>query len=103
MPSSRESASSFAESASVGVGSSFHAETAGSAASSPRSSSISPDRAPKDSSRASAGLLFPEKHMLADEIELWEAFDTVEPAAILTLDDVPVVVVYRRGSPGSED
>lgn len=62
-----------------------------------------PDWQPANASRASAGLLFPEKHMLADEIELWEAFDTVEPAAVLTLDDVPVVVVYRRGSPGSED
>lgn len=62
-----------------------------------------PSWQPANASRASAGLLFPEKHMLSDEIELWEAFDTVEPAAMLTLDDVPVVLVYRRGSLGPPD
>lgn len=55
-----------------------------------------PDWSPVNPSRASAGLLFPELHMLSDEIELWEQLDTNTPAALLTLDDVPVVLLYRR-------
>ncbi|MFV8752114.1 phospholipid carrier-dependent glycosyltransferase [Nannocystaceae bacterium ST9] len=58
-----------------------------------------PDWQPANAGRANASLLFPEKHMLADEIELWEQLDTVAPAAMLTLDDVPVVLVYRRAGP----
>ncbi len=55
-----------------------------------------PDWQPANTSRASAGLLFPEQHMLSDEIELWDQLGTVEPSAMLTLDDVPLVLVYRR-------
>ncbi|NJK32361.1 MAG: hypothetical protein HC927_08105 [Deltaproteobacteria bacterium] len=55
-----------------------------------------PDWQPANPGRASLGLLFPEQHMLADEIELWEEFGTVQPAAVLTLDDVPVAIVYER-------
>jgi hypothetical protein len=42
-------------------------------------------------------------HMLSDEIELWEQLDTNTPAAVLTLDDVPVVLLYRRGTPGERE
>lgn len=62
-----------------------------------------PDWTPANPSRASAGLYFPEMHMLSDEIELWEQLDTNTPAAVLTLDDVPVVLLYRRGTPGDAE
>ncbi|MCA9687659.1 MAG: hypothetical protein KC457_36205, partial [Myxococcales bacterium] len=45
--------------------------------------------------RAQAGLFFPEMHMLSDEIALWERMGTA-PVMVLTLDDVPVTVVYAR-------
>ena len=45
--------------------------------------------------RADAALLFPEKHMLSDEIAIWEALGTTQPAMVVTLDDVPVTIVYR--------
>ncbi|KIG19250.1 hypothetical protein DB30_03806 [Enhygromyxa salina] len=51
---------------------------------------------PNGLGRADAALLFPEKHMLSDEIEIWDRFGTVQPAMVLTLDDVPVTIVYQR-------
>lgn len=54
---------------------------------------------PAAPSRAELGLIFPERHMLSDEIELWEHMDTAAPSMVLTLDDVPVTVVYRRRGP----
>ncbi len=62
-----------------------------------------PDWQPANASRARAGLLFPEKHMLADELELWEDFGTVQPSAVLTLDDVPVALMYSRDSIDSDE
>lgn len=44
-------------------------------------------------SQAKAALLFPERHMVRDTVELRERFGPA-PAMILTLDDVPVTVVY---------
>jgi hypothetical protein len=46
--------------------------------------------------RADAALLFPEMHMLSDEIAIWEQLGTVQPSMVLTLDDVPVTIVYQR-------
>jgi 4-amino-4-deoxy-L-arabinose transferase-like glycosyltransferase len=46
--------------------------------------------------RADAALLFPEMHMLGDEIAIWESFGTVRPTMVLTLDDVPITIVYER-------
>ena len=46
--------------------------------------------------RAEAALLFPEMHMLSDEIAIWESLDTVQPSMVLTLDDVPITIVYER-------
>ena len=45
---------------------------------------------------ADAALLFPEMHMLSDEIAIWASFGTVQPSMLLTLDDVPVTIVYER-------
>jgi 4-amino-4-deoxy-L-arabinose transferase-like glycosyltransferase len=46
--------------------------------------------------RADAALLFPEMHMLSDEIAIWESFGTTAPSMVLTLDDVPLTIVYER-------
>ena len=46
--------------------------------------------------RADAALMFPEKHMLSEEIAIWDSFGTTQPAMVLTLDDVPVTIVYQR-------
>jgi hypothetical protein len=46
--------------------------------------------------RADAALLFPEMHMLSDEIAIWESLGTVQPSMVLTLDDVPITIVYER-------
>jgi len=51
---------------------------------------------PSGLARADAALLFPEQHMLSDEIAIWESFGTAQPAMVLSLDDVPVAVVYER-------
>ena len=45
---------------------------------------------------ADVALLFPEKHMLADEIAIWESFGTTQPSMVITLDDVPIAIVYER-------
>jgi 4-amino-4-deoxy-L-arabinose transferase-like glycosyltransferase len=55
-----------------------------------------PNWTPSAISRADTALLFPEKHMLSDEIEIWESFGTTRPAMVITLDDVPITVVYQR-------
>jgi hypothetical protein len=46
--------------------------------------------------RADAALLFPEMHMLSDEIAIWDSLGTVQPSMVLTLDDVPITIVYER-------
>jgi hypothetical protein len=46
--------------------------------------------------RADVALLFPEQHTLSDELAIWAAFGTTQPAMILTLDEVPIALVYRR-------
>jgi hypothetical protein len=46
--------------------------------------------------RADAALLFPEMHMLSDELAIWENLGTVQPSMVLTLDDVPITIVYER-------
>lgn len=55
-----------------------------------------PSWQPSGIGRADAALLFPEKHMLSDEIAIWDNLGTVQPAMVLTLDDVPVAIVYQR-------
>lgn len=54
-----------------------------------------PGLEPAAPGRARAALLFHEKHMSADEIELWNALGTTAPASVLTLDDVPLTSSYR--------
>jgi 4-amino-4-deoxy-L-arabinose transferase-like glycosyltransferase len=46
-------------------------------------------------SRARAALLFHERHMLSDEIAVWNTLGTTSPSAVLTLDDVPLTSLYR--------
>ncbi len=41
-------------------------------------------------------LIFYEKHMTVDEIRIWNAYGTTRPAAVLTVEDVPVTGIYRR-------
>ncbi len=55
-----------------------------------------PDWTPSGLGRADTALLFPEKHMLSDEIAIWESFGTTQPAMVVTLDDVPIAIVYQR-------
>lgn len=45
--------------------------------------------------RSRAGLLFHERHMLSNEIDLWNHLGTTAPAEVLTLDDVPLTSLYR--------
>lgn len=44
--------------------------------------------------RARAGLLFHERHMLSNEVDLWNHFGTTAPIDVLTLDDVPLTSLY---------
>ncbi len=62
----------------------------------------SPGWTPSGLGRAELALLFPEKHMLSDELAIWAAFGTTQPAMVLTLDDVPIAIVYRRPAQRSE-
>jgi 4-amino-4-deoxy-L-arabinose transferase-like glycosyltransferase len=55
-----------------------------------------PGWTPSGLGRADAALLLPEKHMLSDEIAIWENFGTTQPSMVLTLDDVPIAIVYER-------
>jgi hypothetical protein len=55
-----------------------------------------PGWTPSALARADVALLFPEKHMLADEIAIWESFGTTQPTMVVTLDDVPIAIVYER-------
>ena len=34
--------------------------------------------------------------MLSDEIAIWESFGTTQPSMVVTLDDVPIAIVYER-------
>ena len=52
------------------------------------------DAPPSAPSRARAGLLFHERHMLSNELELWQSLGPV-PAEVVTLDDVPLTSLYR--------
>ncbi|MFO7562786.1 MAG: phospholipid carrier-dependent glycosyltransferase [Enhygromyxa sp.] len=55
-----------------------------------------PGWTPSGLSQAEVALLFPEKHMLSDEIAIWERLGTTQPAMVITLDDVPIAIVYQR-------
>jgi hypothetical protein len=44
-------------------------------------------------------LLFYEKHMTADEVRIWNDYGTTRPAAVLTVEDVPVTSLYQRSPP----
>lgn len=50
---------------------------------------------PSSASRAGAGYMFYEKHMLADELPVWERMGTA-PARVIELHDVPITAVYQR-------
>ncbi|MGB1278297.1 MAG: hypothetical protein ACPG77_21300, partial [Nannocystaceae bacterium] len=52
------------------------------------------ERAP--ASRAERALLFYERHMLTNEIEIWNGLRTTAPSAVVTLDDVPLTGMYTR-------
>jgi hypothetical protein len=49
---------------------------------------------PTPPSRATAGLLFHERHMCSDEVRLWNAMHTTAPRSVLSLDDVPLTSLY---------
>lgn len=51
---------------------------------------------PANLAQARAGLIFHEKHMIVDEVGLWNALGTTRPRVVLTLDDVPLTTVYGR-------
>ena len=34
--------------------------------------------------------------MLSEEIAIWDSFGTTQPAMVLSLDDVPITIVYQR-------
>jgi hypothetical protein len=55
-----------------------------------------PGWTPSGLGRADVALLFPEKHMLTDEIAIWESFGTTQPSMVITIDDVPITIVYER-------
>ncbi len=46
--------------------------------------------------RAPRGLMFYEKHMLTNEIDLWKGVHTTAPAAVVSLDDVPLTGLYQQ-------
>jgi hypothetical protein len=50
---------------------------------------------PAPASRASAALLFHERHMTSDEVAVWNAMHTTAPRSVLSLDDVPLTSLYR--------
>ncbi|MCY1067229.1 hypothetical protein OV090_20930 [Nannocystis sp. RBIL2] len=47
-------------------------------------------------SRARTGLLFHERHMLSNEVDLWNHFDNSAPIDVVTLDDVPLTSLYGK-------
>jgi len=49
---------------------------------------------PAPPERAAAALMFYEKHMLDDEVQLWNALETTAPRDLVTLDDVPLTAEY---------
>jgi hypothetical protein len=54
----------------------------------------SPENAPAPLGRARSALFFEERHMRTHELQIWGALDTVAPAEVLTLDDVPLTSLY---------
>ncbi|MBA3545585.1 MAG: hypothetical protein H0T76_03795, partial [Nannocystis sp.] len=54
---------------------------------------------PAPPTRAREALLFHERHMRTHELQIWSALDTVAPAEVLTLDDVPLT--SRYGAPAN--
>lgn len=47
-------------------------------------------------SRARTGLLFHERHMLSNEVDLWNHFNNNAPLGVVTLDDVPLTSLYGK-------
>ncbi len=61
---------------------------------------IRPDLRPTGSpSDSDFGLVHIELHMNEVDFQSWVAFETDQPAYVLTHDGVPIVTVYRRGPP----
>jgi hypothetical protein len=59
---------------------------------------IRPDlRAVGSPSEADFGLVHIELHMQEEDYQEWVAFETDEPAYVLTHDGVPIVTVYKKG------
>ncbi len=54
---------------------------------------------PAPPTRAREALLFHERHMRTHELQIWSALETVAPAEVLTLDDVPLTSFY--GAPAN--
>src|SRR5262249_53825577 len=46
-----------------------------------------------------AALVIHERHFAKYEYMIWDAYGTARPAAVLTLDGVPLVTVYTRQQP----
>jgi len=46
--------------------------------------------------RASAGLLFHERHMTTEEVQLWDRLGTTAPVQVIVLDGVPLTSIYAQ-------
>ena len=49
---------------------------------------------PTPAHRAKQGLIFHERHMCSDELQLWRTMGTTAPTSVLSLDDVPLTSLY---------
>jgi len=59
----------------------------------------SPGNVPAPLGRARSALFFEERHMRTNELQIWSTLDTVAPAEVLTLDDVPLTSRYGAPDP----
>ena len=46
--------------------------------------------------RESAGLLFHERHMTTEEVQLWDRLGTTAPVQVIVLDGVPLTSIYAQ-------
>ena len=59
----------------------------------------SPALLPAGPAAAGTALYFPERHMAADEVRIWNGLGTTRPSAMTTLHDVPLCLRYDRPPP----
>lgn len=54
---------------------------------------------PASPDEAAAAIHFYERHTIGHEIAIWNAFQTTQPTALVTLEDVPLTALYERAAP----